>query len=162
MNRLLCPGVLAVALAGCPSGAGDEPLEASDWVLWSLADRIEEEPNDEVPEELGTLELPFVLAGTSSACSRDGTWEGADEDRFAFRFDGDVRLRLRLRARGADMDLELFTPEGDLLVEAVSQGVEDEEMDVALSGGLPYSVRVRCWLGGDPGWMLAFLDRDGD
>lgn len=159
--RTLWLAPLIAALLGCPSADDDDSApSAEDWPLWSLADRVEEEPNDEVPEELGTLELDYALAGTSSRCSSNGTWVGADEDRFAFRFQDDVLLRLRLRAQGADLDMELFTPDGAVLVEAASEGVDDEEMNVALSGGVPYSVRIRCWLGGDPGWILAFLDRD--
>ncbi len=146
-----------VLLAGC-AAPGPGP-EQGDWPLWSLADAVEVEPNDDLPWDLGRIAPDYVLGGTSDACSSEGSWDGADVDRFVFSFDADVLVRIRLRAEGADLDFELYDPDGDLMAERDTTGVDDEVVDVGLEAGAEYGVRIRCWLGNDDRWLLAFVDR---
>jgi hypothetical protein len=46
-----------------------------------------------------------------------------------------------------------------LLAKRARLGIDDEVIDVALEAGSQYSVRIRCWLGNDDRWVLAFVDR---
>jgi hypothetical protein len=154
IRNALC---LAVLLTGCP--AVDEESEAGAWPVWEAADAFEAEPNDEVAQDLGAISPNFYVAGRSSTCGADGAWEGADVDFLAFAFESDAFVRKRLRADGADLDLDLYDPDGNLLRELNGTGTDDELIDVSLEAGEAYSVRIRCWLGNDDRWILAFADR---
>ncbi len=156
--------VLAVlagaALVGCtPVDPG--PGDPSEWPLWDAADAFEAEPNDSTPQDLGAIVPNWFVAGTSGSCGGDGSWDGTDVDRLAFSFVDDAMVRVRLRAEGADLDLELYDPDGDVLGVLDRAGADDEVIDVALEAGAAYSVRIRCWLGDDDRWILAFADRGG-
>ena len=158
--RIALPFV--ILLAGCPTPAdepGDEPGDAAAWPVWEAADAFEVEPNDPTPQDLGTIAPNYSVAGRSGACGGDGGWADADIDRLAFTFADDAFVRIRLRAEGADLDLEVYDPDGDVLGIEDGTGTDDEVLDVALEAGATYSARIRCWLGNDDRWILAFADR---
>jgi len=154
--------VLALPLAGCPAADDDDsavPLPPPDYVLPD-GDVAEVEPNDGPAEaqDLGTVDDPFVLTGSSDGCGSGGTWVGADVDHFTFAFPDGTPRTLRLEMWSGDVDMALFDADGDLVIDAAEAGLEDERIELALDPDTEWALRIRCWQG-NPGtlWRLVVL-----
>ncbi len=154
---------LAVGLlwaVGCALPADDSPPGSETADALPDPDRLEEEPNEDQAQDLGWLVLPLVLGGTSEECGEDGSFTGADVDRFSFQLETAEILEIRLIAPDGDLDLELSNPTGDVLAAPEVQGNGDEVIEVALSPQRQYTAKIRCWMGEMPAWRLVFTVLD--
>jgi len=145
---------LAASLCGCPSPGNGEPSSLPELAQANL---IEVEPNDEVSQALGVVDLPLVVGGTMSSCGGGGSYAGSDIDRFSFSVAEPSRLLLRLEVLGGDLDLRLYDPEGDLMADEDTPGIDAEELQLSIGPGQDYGLEVRCWMGSTPEWRLHFL-----
>lgn len=119
-------------------------------------DLLEVEPNDTEAQHLGEVAVGFVLGGTMSACGEDGSFEGADVDRFAFAVGAPQQVDLCLLVRGGDLDMRLYNPAGELLADEGSASSGGESVQFSLGPGAVYEVELRCWMGAEPDWRLVF------
>ncbi|MEE2828632.1 MAG: PPC domain-containing protein [Myxococcota bacterium] len=163
-RRLLHISVFAAVLfgsglmAGCPVLPGDGqpapgPPPGPD--LPPEPDLVEVEPNDEVPQALGIIELPLLLGGSMAGCGSDGSFDGTDVDRFSFEVGAPVVLDIRLEAWGGDLDLRAYDPDGNLLSELDHSGIQPEELLLSIGPERTYSLEIVCWQGNAPEWRVA-------
>jgi hypothetical protein len=91
------------------------------------------------------------------SCGGDGSYAGSDVDRFSFSVAEPSRLHLRLAVVGGDLDLRLYDPEGELMADEDTPGIEGEELALSIGPGSDYGLELRCWMGSTPEWRLHFL-----
>ncbi len=159
-NALCFAAVLSgsALLAGCPALPGEEPPEPGPPPGSEPPpepDLVEVEPNDDVPQALGTIEPPLLLGGRMAGCGSEGSFDGTDVDRFAFEVAAPVVLDIRLEAWGGDLDLRVYDPDGNLLSELDHSGIQSEELLLSISPSRTYSLEIVCWQGNTPEWRLA-------
>jgi hypothetical protein len=146
------------ALAACAptvDDGGDDPTpEATPPLPPPPPDQEEQEPNDENPQDLGVLALPWELSGTMSGCGEDGDWMGTDVDRFAFEVAEPSILRITLVPDHGDLDLRIFDPGGELLADLATEGVAEEALGLSIGAGASYVAEIRCWIGEGASWRL--------
>ncbi len=143
----------ACALVGCPASA---PTTSNTADELPPPDLLEEEPNDLDSQALGVIIPGFVLGGTMSDCGEDGSFEGADVDRFTFLVEAPEQINLRLLVRGGDVDLRFYNPAGELLADEDSAGSEGEVVQFSIGPDAAYELELRCWMGDEPDWRLVF------
>ena len=151
---------LVVAATGLPGCAVSESTGSGGGEVGALpvADLLELEPNDDEAQELGPIELDFVLGGAMAACGSNGSFEGTDRDRFSFSLLEPALMELRLEVWRGDLDLRLSDPDGDVLFEGTQPGVEGEQVSFSIGAGSSYGVELRCWMGDQPSWRLVFSE----
>ena len=123
---------------------------------FALADRFEQEPNDETPESLGIITPSLVVGGTMDECGSDGSFEGSDVDRFLFSVGEPVAIDLQLSVRGGDLDLLLYNPQGELIADEHHASDQGEALQLSIGPDAEYEVELRCWMGDQPDWRLLF------
>ncbi len=146
--------VLVLLLAGCPP-----TTDQDEWITPPPepppVDASETEPNDEVPNDLGVVPLPWTIGGTSGGCGSDGSWDGADTDLLAFAVAEATLLPIELQATAADLDLAVYDPDGDLLAHLESADAFGESLTISIGPDATYTVEIRCWIGdADASWRL--------
>lgn len=143
----------ALLLVGCPT-AEPEPEQATPPEPLPV-DADEIEPNDELPNDLGVIDLPWAVGGTSHRCGNDGSWDDADVDLLSFEVAEPAIVQIDLQATGADLDLTVFDPGGDVLAHLDSPDAFGESVTISIGPGAAYSVKIRCWMGNDDAsWRL--------
>lgn len=147
--------------AGCdPVFDDDDSAETEPVVMFPAGDAAETEPNDSAAaaQPLGVVAVGYTVTGDASACGADGTLDGADVDWLSFAPDSPAPIRMRLDMYGGDLDLAVFDDSGELVADAATPGVDDEELALALDPDRVWLVRVRCWMGNAGAlWRLRVL-----
>ncbi|HCP45059.1 MAG TPA: hypothetical protein DIU15_03405 [Deltaproteobacteria bacterium] len=150
-------GLIAVTAVGCPAATSppDEELQSSSL---PIADVMEVEPNDLNPDDLGVIQPPWIVGGSSDRCGSDGDWADSDMDEFLFSVGSPTALSVVLHAEGGDLDLYLLDAQGTLVAERQTPGLGGEELRFSLDQEVPYGLRIRCWLGEQARWALEFTE----
>lgn len=151
----LAPVLLAcVPMLACPPDS-EEPGDEATPPLPLPHDVDEVEPNDEVPQALGVVALPWVVAGTSSGCGSDGSWEGSDTDLLSFALAEPAIVPIDLQADGADLDLLVWDPDSHLMADLDGSDAFGEQVTISIGPGATYTLEIRCWMGDeDAAWRL--------
>lgn len=148
--------LFSILAQGCPAQSSDDMAPAVSTL--PSADELELEPNDVIAQDLGTIEAPWVLGGTSSRCGADGDWGQSDLDEFRFSVATASALSLVLHAEGGDLDLYLLDDAGEVMAARETSQLGGEELRLSLDQETPYRLRIRCWLGEQAQWALQFAD----